>query len=322
MFGYDALRAEQKQRRERGDPVQLGIGVSTFTEMCGLAPSRVLGSLNYGAGGWEHATVRMLPTGKVEVDHRRERRTARATRRRSARSSPTGSACRSRTSRSCTATPRSRTRAWTPTARGRSWSAARRWCWPPTRSSRRPSRSRRTCSRPTSTTSSSAAAASRSRAPTRAWAIAEVALATFAAHNYPEGMEPGIDAEATYDPVNFSFPHGTHLCAVEVDTETGQVEAAQVRLRRRHRQHHQPADRGGPGARRPGPGHRAGAVGGGGVRRLRDAGQRLVRRLPAADLGRHDQLRDRPHDAARRPPTRSAPRASARRAPSPRRRPW
>ena len=67
MFGYDDLRAEQKQRRESGDPVQLGIGVSTFTEMCGLAPSRVLGQLNYGAGGWEHAEVRMLPTGKVEV---------------------------------------------------------------------------------------------------------------------------------------------------------------------------------------------------------------------------------------------------------------
>ena len=53
--------------------------------------------------------------------------------------------------------------------------------------------------------------------------IAEVALATFAAHNYPEGIEPNIDAEATFDPVNFSFPHGTHLCAMEVDTETGAV---------------------------------------------------------------------------------------------------
>ena len=42
-FGYDELRAEQKRRREAGDRVQLGIGVSTFTEMCGLAPSRVLG---------------------------------------------------------------------------------------------------------------------------------------------------------------------------------------------------------------------------------------------------------------------------------------
>ncbi|MEZ5097105.1 MAG: xanthine dehydrogenase family protein molybdopterin-binding subunit [Nocardioides sp.] len=37
MFGYDALRAEQAERRARGDKVQLGIGVSTFTE-CGLAP--------------------------------------------------------------------------------------------------------------------------------------------------------------------------------------------------------------------------------------------------------------------------------------------
>ncbi len=47
--------------------MQLGIGTSTFTEMCGLAPSRVLGSLSYGAGGWEAASIRMLPTGKVEV---------------------------------------------------------------------------------------------------------------------------------------------------------------------------------------------------------------------------------------------------------------
>jgi carbon-monoxide dehydrogenase large subunit len=46
MFGYDELRAEQQRRRESDDPVQLGIGVSTFTEMCGLAPSRVLGSLD------------------------------------------------------------------------------------------------------------------------------------------------------------------------------------------------------------------------------------------------------------------------------------
>src|SRR5690606_3617551 len=60
-------RDEQVDRRDRGDPVQLGIGVSTFTEMCGLAPSRMLGEANYGAGGWEHASVRMLPTGKVEV---------------------------------------------------------------------------------------------------------------------------------------------------------------------------------------------------------------------------------------------------------------
>ena len=54
--------------------------------------------------------------------------------------------------------------------------------------------------------------------------IGEVALAVFFAHNTPEGVEPSIDAEATYDPDNFSFPHGTHLCATEVDTETGMVK--------------------------------------------------------------------------------------------------
>ncbi len=39
-------------------------------------------------------------------------------------------------------------------------------------------------------------------------------------------MEPTLDADATFDPVNFSFPHGTHLCAIEIDTETG---ASQIR---------------------------------------------------------------------------------------------
>ncbi|MCA1835453.1 MAG: xanthine dehydrogenase family protein molybdopterin-binding subunit, partial [Actinobacteria bacterium] len=67
LFDYDGLRAEQRRRREANDPVQLGIGISTFTEMCGLAPSRILGALSYGAGGWEHASLRMLATGKVEV---------------------------------------------------------------------------------------------------------------------------------------------------------------------------------------------------------------------------------------------------------------
>ena len=93
LFGYDKLRAEQADRRERKDPVQLGIGVSTYTEMCGLAPSRVLGSLSYGAGGWEHADgagaahrqgrgghrhqpARAGPRDRVEPDRRRRARRA------------------------------------------------------------------------------------------------------------------------------------------------------------------------------------------------------------------------------------------------------
>ena len=54
-------------------------------------------------------------------------------------------------------------------------------------------------------------------------AIGEIATAVFAAHNLPDGVEATLDSEATFDPSTFSFPHGTHLCAMEVDTETGGV---------------------------------------------------------------------------------------------------
>ena len=58
----------RQRRREDNDPVQLGIGFSTYTEICGLAPSQVLASLApTGAPGWESATVRMFGSGKVEV---------------------------------------------------------------------------------------------------------------------------------------------------------------------------------------------------------------------------------------------------------------
>ena len=46
-------------------------------------------------------------------------------------------------------------------------------------------------------------------------------MEAFRAHDLPDGPEASLDAEATFDPENFSFPHGTHLCAMEVDTETG-----------------------------------------------------------------------------------------------------
>ena len=104
MFGYDELRAEQSERRDSGDRVQLGIGVSTFTEMCGLAPSRVLGaSTTARAAGSTRASGCCRPARSRSSPG--QRRTARATRRRGARSWPTGSGCRSRTSRCCTATP-------------------------------------------------------------------------------------------------------------------------------------------------------------------------------------------------------------------------
>ncbi len=54
--------------------------------------------------------------------------------------------------------------------------------------------------------------------------IAEVAFAAYVPHNYPEGVEPGLDETAFYDPLNFTYPAGTHIAEVEIDKETGVVE--------------------------------------------------------------------------------------------------
>ena len=60
--------------------------------------------------------------------------------------------------------------------------------------------------------------------PDHSMPLAAVAFEAFTAHNLPDGMEPNLEAQVIYDPPNFSWPFGTHMCAVEVDTETGQVD--------------------------------------------------------------------------------------------------
>src|SRR3989440_3820161 len=67
ILDYDDVRRQQAERRERGDTKELGVGFSTYLEMCGLAPSRILGAIRYGAGGWDAARIRFLPPGTVEV---------------------------------------------------------------------------------------------------------------------------------------------------------------------------------------------------------------------------------------------------------------
>ena len=55
-------------------------------------------------------------------------------------------------------------------------------------------------------------------------ALAEVSLAAYVPHNYPiEELEPGLDETAFYDPKNFTYPGGCHICEVEIDPETGSV---------------------------------------------------------------------------------------------------
>jgi carbon-monoxide dehydrogenase large subunit len=222
MFGYDELRAEQQRRRDANDPVQLGIGISTFTEMCGLAPSRVLGQLDYGAGGWEHAEVRMLATGKVEVvtgasAHGQGHETAFsqivadrlgvAFEDVEVLHGDTQVAHRGLDtygSRSLVVGGEALVRAADKVIEKAKPIAAH-------------------LLEADQADVEFAGGRFGVRGTDQGVSIAEVAMATFAAHNLPDGAEPSLDSAATYDPVNFNFPHGTHLCAVEVDTETGQV---------------------------------------------------------------------------------------------------
>src|SRR5215475_11044405 len=210
LFDYDGLRREQAERAARGDKVRLGIGISTFTEMCGLAPSRVLGSLSYGAGGWEHASIRMLPTGKVEV--------------------VTGSSAHGQGHET----------AWSQIVADQLGVPFEdiRVLHGDTQISPKGmdtygSRSLavggmalvQACDKVVAKAKVVAAGKFSVRGdPEASKSIQEIALATFAAHALPDGVEPSLDSEATYDPENFSFPHGTHLCATEVDTETGFVK--------------------------------------------------------------------------------------------------
>ncbi|MEU3275090.1 molybdopterin cofactor-binding domain-containing protein [Saccharomonospora sp. NPDC006951] len=222
LFDYEGLRREQRERRERNDPVQLGIGISTFTEMCGLAPSRVLGSLDYGAGGWEHAAIRMLPTGKVEVitgssAHGQGHETAWSqivsdqlgipfedieVLHGDTHSSPKG--LDTYGSRSLAVGGIAVVKASEKVvAKAKKIAAHMMEC---------------------AEDDLEFAEGKFTVAGTdRSTAIQEVAFAAFMAHDLPEGVEPSLDSEAVYDPENFSFPHGTHLCATEIDTETGRV---------------------------------------------------------------------------------------------------
>ncbi len=224
IVGYERLRKEQQQRRESGSTKHLGIGLSSYMEICGLAPSRIMAALGAVAGGWESATVRVTPTGKVEV--------------------VTGTTPHGQAHETC-------------------WSmivAEKLGCSPddvevlhsdtavsPHGLDTYGSRSLAVggtavalgCDKIIAKARAIAAhqmevaegdlefanaAFSVKGTPEKAMPLAGVAFAAFQAHNLPDGMEPNLTAETSYDPPNFTFPFGTHVCVVEVDEETGQID--------------------------------------------------------------------------------------------------
>ncbi len=223
MLDYDGFRREQAERRERGDTRQLGVGFSTYLEMCGLAPSRILGALRYVAGGWEAATIRFLPTGTVQVltgttPHGQSHDTtfAQVVADRlgvgydeievlhgdtsvvplgmdtyGSRSLAIGMAAL------CNATDKIVAKAQRIAAHGLEVAEA---------------------------DLEYQAGTFRVRGTDRTMTVKEAAFAAWHAHDLPDGLEPALEETAVYDPAAFSWPSGTHIAVVEVDTETGAAD--------------------------------------------------------------------------------------------------
>jgi carbon-monoxide dehydrogenase large subunit len=222
--GYAELRAEQARRRAAGEPKQLGIGLCTYVEICGIAPSRIVGSLALGSGGWEHAVVRMLPTGKVEVV---------------SGSTPHGQG--HETSWSMIVADRLGVEVADVTVLHSDTAIS------PLGLDTYGSRSLAVggvaialaCDKVIDKARLIAAHQLEANpddlefaagsftvkgSPDKTMPIQATALGAFLAHNLPDGMEPNLQEQMTYDPSNFVFPFGTHVAVVEVDETTGQVE--------------------------------------------------------------------------------------------------
>jgi carbon-monoxide dehydrogenase large subunit len=223
MLGYDELRAQQATQNTEGSTKLLGIGISSYFEMCGLAPSRVLASLNYGAGGWEAATVRVLPTAKVQVV---------------TGTSPHGQGHETSWAmivadklgispddvdvlHSDTAIAPLGLDTYGSRSLPVGGVAVAMACDKVLDKAKQIAAHQLEAS-PDDLEYVGGAFSVRGSAD-RSLPLAALAFEAFTAHNLPDGLEPNLEAQVTYDPPNFSWPFGTHMCAVEVDTETGHV---------------------------------------------------------------------------------------------------
>jgi carbon-monoxide dehydrogenase large subunit len=221
LLDLDAIRADQEARRARGEAKQIGVGFSTYAEMCGLAPSRILGAIRYAVGGWDSATVRFQPLGSVQVvtgtsPHGQSHETTWA----QIVADELGvdvddvEVLHGDTAVSQLGMDTYGSRSL-PVGGVALWHASQKIV----------EKAREIVAHQLEVSTDDlefeGGTFSVKGSPDRAMTIQEVAFQAHAAHNLPDGMEPGLEATAVYDPPNFSWPGGAHAAVVEVDTETG-----------------------------------------------------------------------------------------------------
>jgi carbon-monoxide dehydrogenase large subunit len=220
-LGLDAIRAEQAERRERDDVKQLGVGFSTYNEMCGLAPSRILGAIRYAVGGWDSATVRFQPLGSVQVvtgtsPHGQGHETtfAQIVADQLGVSVDDVEVIHGDTAAS---------QLGMDTYGSRSLAVGGIALYHA--SEKIIAKARKIVAHQLEVSEDDLEFENGTFAvkgsPDRNMTIQAAAFAAHAAHDLPDGMEPGLEETAVYDPPNFSWPAGAHAAVVEVDTETG-----------------------------------------------------------------------------------------------------
>ena len=221
LLDLDAIKADQESRRSSGDAKQIGVGFSTYNEMCGLAPSRILGAIRYAVGGWDSATIRFQPLGSVQVvtgtsPHGQGHETTWA----QIVADQLGVAVDdvevlhgdTAVSQQGMDTYGSRSL----TVGGIAlWHAGEKVI----------SKARAIVAHQLEVSEDDLefenGTFSVKGSPDRNMTIQAAAFAAHAAHNLPDAMEPGLEETAVFDPPNFSWPGGAHAAVVEVDTETG-----------------------------------------------------------------------------------------------------
>ena len=224
--GYKALLNEQAARRKSGQGKLIGIGLSSYIEVCGIAPSKWIGlpGEGWGAGLWESANVRVHLTGKVVVTtgslpHGQGHETTFAQLVSDELGVPYDDILIEHSDTLGTpfgfGTYGSRSAAVGGTAIYKSVAKVRE-------------KAKQLAAHMLEAAEADlewdAGKVYVKGSPDRAKTIQELALAAHVAYDLPEGMEPTFEATTFYDPPNCTFPFGTHICVVEVDRESGEIE--------------------------------------------------------------------------------------------------
>ena len=217
--GFDKRRAESESSGKRR-----GIGISTYIEACGIAPSAVAGALGARAGLYESAQVRVHPTGSVTVytgthSHGQGHETTFAQLVSESFGIP---ADQVEVSHGDTGEVQFGMGTYGSRSMAVGGPAILKACNKVIDKAKKIAAHILEASESDIEFKDGKFTVS---GTDRELAFGEVSLAAYVPHNYPlEELEPGLDENAFYDPLNFSFPAGCHICEVEIDPDTGVVD--------------------------------------------------------------------------------------------------